>query len=68
MTDARTNLRAFAIIGVAAERTGAPDTWVVVKKVVYTKEQADAAVEKGNAKADGRTYFWQLTSIEPLLG
>jgi hypothetical protein len=68
MTEARTNLRAFAIIGIAEERSGAPDTWVVVKKVVYTKEAADASVEKSNAKADGRTYFWQSTSIEPLLG
>ena len=68
MTDARTNLRAFAIVGVADERTGDPSTWVVVKKVVYTKDAADAAVEKGSAKGDGRKYFWQQTSIEPLIG
>ncbi len=66
MTEARTNLRAFAMVGVADDRSGAPETWVVVKKIVYTKEAADAAVEKANAKGDGHTYFLQTTSIEPL--
>ncbi len=68
MTEARTILRAFAIVGVADDRAGDPSTWVVVKKIVYTRDAADAAVEKGNAKGDGRKYFWQQTSIEPLIG
>jgi hypothetical protein len=66
VTDARTNVRAFAIIGVANERAGGPDAWIVVKKVVYTRDAAVESVEKLNAKADGRTYFWQQTALEPL--
>jgi hypothetical protein len=56
----------FAIIGVGADRSSEPSDLVTVRKVVYTREAADASVEKLNAEADGRHYFWQLTSIEPL--
>ena len=65
MSGARTNIHAFAIVGVANERTGEPSMWVVVKKVVYTREAAESTVERFNAKNDGRTYFWQSTSLEP---
>ena len=66
--DARTNLRVFAIIGIAGERSADadPSSVVTVKKIVYTREAAEAAVSKANAAGDGKTYFWQLTSIEPL--
>lgn len=64
--EARTNLRVFAIIGVSGERPTDPRDLVTVRKVVYTREAADASVDKLNADADGRHYFWQLTSIEPL--
>lgn len=64
--EGRTNLRVFAIIGVAGDRSAEPASVVTVKKIVYTREAADAAVSKANAADDGKTYFWQLTSIEPL--
>jgi hypothetical protein len=64
--EARTNLRVFAIIGVAADRSGEPRVLVTIRKVVYTREAADASIDKLNAEGDGRHYFWQLTSIEPL--
>ena len=66
MTEARTNLRVFAGVGVAEDRSAEPDQWITVRKIVYTREAADAAVEKLMAKGDGRRYFWQLTSIEPM--
>ena len=66
VSGAKTNLRAFAVVGVAEERIGSPATWVVVKKVVYTREAAEESVTKLNGKQDGRTYFWQPTSLQPL--
>ena len=66
MSGARTNLHAFAIVGVAHERIGNPAGWIVVKKVVYTREIAEATVAKLNDKDDGRAYFWQSTSLEPM--
>jgi hypothetical protein len=66
VSGARTNIHAFAIIGVANERAGDPSTWVVVKKVVYTREAAESTVERFNSKNDGRVYFWQSTSLEPV--
>lgn len=66
MSGARTNVHAFAVVGVADERVGNPSSWIVVKKVVYTREAADEAVEKLNGKDDGRRYFWQSTSLEPM--
>jgi hypothetical protein len=66
VSGARTTLRGFAIVGVVDERDGKPDTWIVVKKVVYTREAAEATVERYNKKNDGRTYFWQPTSIDPV--
>lgn len=66
MSEARTTVQAFAIVGVAEERIGNPAGWIVVKKVVYTREQAEISAAKLNAKGDGRAYFWQLTSLEPI--
>lgn len=66
MTEGRTNLRVYAIVGVAEDRAGEPDSWVTVRKIVYTREAADAAIDKLNAKGEGKRYFWQLTSIEPM--
>lgn len=66
MSGARTNVHAFAVVGVAEECIGNPAGWIVVKKVVYTREQAEAAVAKLNAKEDGRSYFWQSTSLQPM--
>lgn len=64
--DARTNLRVYAVVGVADDRTADAEALVTVRKIVYTREAADDVVERLNAKADGKKYFWQLTSIEPL--
>jgi hypothetical protein len=66
VTEARTNIHAFAVIGVGPEREGDPSTWVTVKKIVYSREAAEASVERLVARGDGRTYFWQSTSVEPL--
>jgi hypothetical protein len=65
MREARTNLRVFVVLGVAADRSIEPGKLVNARKVVYTKEAADAAVEKLNAAKAGSDYFWLLTSIEP---
>lgn len=66
MREARTNLRVFVVLGILADRSAEPGKLVNARKVVYTKEAADAAVEKLNAANDGSHYFWQLTSIEPI--
>lgn len=68
MSGARTFVHAFAIVGVAEERIGNPAGWITVKKIVYAKEVAEALVAKYNAKGDGRSYFWQATSLEPTIG
>lgn len=66
MSGARTKIHAFAIVGVAEERIGNPASSIVVKKVVYSREAAEESVQKLNDKEDGRSYFWQSTSLEPL--
>jgi hypothetical protein len=53
-------------VGVSHERIGNPAGWIVVKKIVYSREVAEATVAKLNDKEDGRAYFWQSTSLEPM--
>ena len=55
MTEPRTNIHAFAVVGVASDRRGEPSSWVIVKKVVYSREAADAADEpmSHNLRAQG---------------
>ena len=66
MTEARTTLRAFAVVGVAVERSGDPESWVNVKKVVYTREAAVDAIERLGKKDPTHRYFMLATNIEPL--
>ncbi len=63
---ARTTLRAFAVVGVAVERTGDPENWVTVKKIVYTREAAVDAIERLGKADASRQYFMLATQIESL--
>ncbi len=66
MSEARTTLRAFAVVSVALERSGDPESWVSVKKVVYTREAAVDTIERLVKKDPTHQYFMVGTKIEPL--